>query len=82
MVKCTDKQDLLSVKFHLNGYEFQIIFAADSFGFALLFTVYCSIVRVSASQKCTCVTVCNVTCLITCMFDHVYVISMFCFRYS
>ena len=35
-IVCTDKQDLLSVKFHLN--EFSQIFVADSFGFALLFT--------------------------------------------
>jgi hypothetical protein len=47
-IMCTDEQDLLSVKFHLNGYEFRIIFAADSFGFAFLFTFYYSIVRVSA----------------------------------
>jgi hypothetical protein len=41
-IMCTDKEDLLSVKFHLN--EFSQIFVADSFGFALLFTFYCSIV--------------------------------------
>jgi len=37
-IMCTDKQDLLSVNFHLN--EFCQIFVADSFGFALLFTFY------------------------------------------
>ena len=36
------KQDLLSVKFHLN--EFSQIFVADRFVFALLFTLYCSVV--------------------------------------
>jgi len=40
---CRDKQDLLLVKFHLN--EFSQIFIADSFGFELLFTFYCSIVE-------------------------------------
>ena len=40
---CTDKQDLLSVKFHLN--EFYQILVADSFVFALLFTFYRSIVE-------------------------------------
>jgi len=39
----TDKQELLSVKFHLN--EFCQTFVADRFGFALLFTFYCSIVE-------------------------------------
>jgi len=42
-IVCTDKEDLLSVKFYLN--EFFQIFVADSFGFALLFTFYCSIVK-------------------------------------
>jgi len=41
-IMCTDEQDLLSVKFHLN--EFSQIYIADSFEFALLFTFYCSIV--------------------------------------
>jgi hypothetical protein len=41
-IMCTDKKDLLSVKFHLNS--FSNIFIADSFGFALLFTFNCSIV--------------------------------------
>ena len=41
---CTDKQVLVLVKFLLNGYPFCQIFVADSFGFALLFTFYCSIV--------------------------------------
>jgi hypothetical protein len=40
-VMCTDKQDLLSVKLHLN--EFSQIFIADSFVFALLFTFYGSV---------------------------------------
>jgi hypothetical protein len=72
---CRDKQDLFSVKFHLNGYEFQIIFVADRFQFALLFTFYCSVVRVSACQKYTCVTVCNVTCLITYMWSICFVLE-------
>ena len=42
-VMCTDKQDLLLMKFNLN--EFCLIFVADRFGFALLFTFYCSIVE-------------------------------------
>jgi len=42
-VMCTDKQDLLSVKFHIN--EFCQIVVADRFGFVLLFTFYCSIVE-------------------------------------
>jgi len=67
-IMCTDKQDLVSVKFCWNGYEFWKIFAADSFVFALLFTFYCSIVD-SAWQKCTCITVCDVTILITCMWS-------------
>jgi len=41
-IVCTDKQDLFSVKFHQN--EFSMIFVADAFEFALLFTFYCSIV--------------------------------------
>ena len=40
-IMCTDKQDQLSVKFHLN--ECSQIFVADSFGFALLFIFYCNI---------------------------------------
>ena len=42
-VICTDKQDLLSLKFHLN--DFCQIFVADSFGFVLLFTFYCGFVE-------------------------------------
>jgi len=41
----TDKQDVLSLKFHLNGYEFCQIFVADNFGFALLFTFCCNFVE-------------------------------------
>jgi len=41
-IMCTDKQDLLSVKFHLN--ELSQNFVSDSFVFALLFTFYCSTV--------------------------------------
>jgi hypothetical protein len=39
---CTDKQDLLSVKFHLN--ECCHISVAHRFVFVLLFTFYCSTV--------------------------------------
>jgi hypothetical protein len=35
----TDKQDLLSVKRHLNKYEYCYIYAADSFGFAVFIVV-------------------------------------------
>jgi len=51
-IVCTDKH-LLSVKFHLN--EFCQIFVADSFGFALLFTFYCTIVESHCSiEMCVC----------------------------
>jgi len=59
-IMCTDKQDLLSVKFHLN--EFSQIFVGDSFGFELLFTFYCSIVD-SAWYKCVCVLLCVMWCV-------------------
>ena len=66
-IMCTDKQDLLLVKFHLNRSEFCCIFAADTFGFTLLFTFYCNVV----------------TKLFMCwdMFNHKSIITIFSFRY-
>ena len=74
-IMCRDKQDLLSVKFNLS--EFSQIFVSDSFGFALLFTFYCSIVQSCAWWKCACVTVCNVACLITCLWSVCFLSDTF-----
>ena len=71
-IMCTDKLYLLLVKFHLNRHEFCHIFY-HSFVFALLFTFYYNVVRVSTWQKCACVTVCKVACLITCMWSVCFV---------
>jgi len=55
-IVCTDKQDMLSVKFHLN--EFCKIFVAEKFGFALLFTFYCGIVDSQCPiEMCVCYSV-------------------------
>ena len=62
------------MKFHLNGYSFWQIFVADSFGFALLFTFYCSIVVTQ------CLAEMNMCYSVKCdIFNHMYVISMFSF---
>jgi len=66
-IMCRYKQDLLLVKFHLSRCEFCHIFAADTFGFTLLFTFYCNVV----------------TKLFMCcdMFIHKSIIRIFSFRY-
>ena len=66
-IMCTDKQDLLSVKFHLN--EFCQIFIADSLGLHCYSYFIVALLTVSAWQKCACVTACNVARLMTCMWS-------------
>ena len=68
-ILCTDKPDLLSVKFYWNRLEFCCIFRQTVLGLHChsLFTV--ALLSVRDWQKCTCFMLCNVTCLITRMWS-------------